>query len=117
MKFQNVTNKEEFLKAYENGIYEIETFKIQDDGTKVYQISDNRFNRVSWLLSKHELGYEVSYHDNYEPFTVYFAMDGNTIEIKQALQNGKCYKAQKFLKKFTHVCMFANCFINFGLCN
>ena len=36
---------------------------------------------------------------------------------EDAIQNGKNYRAEKFLKKYSHVCMFANCFVNFGLCN
>lgn len=116
MKIENTTNKEGFLKALENGAFEIETIEIQDNGKIVYKITDNRLNVVSWYLHRFENNYAIEYK-GIDAFTVYCTMNGNKIEIDNAIQNGKNYKAEKFLKKFSHVCMFANCFVNFGLCN
>lgn len=116
MKFQNVTNKEGFLKAVEGGLFEIKTIKIEDSGKIEYEISDNRFNKVTWILHKFENNYAIEYK-GIDPFNVYCTMNGDNIQIEHAVLNGKNYKAEKYLKKFTHVCMFANCFINFGLCD
>lgn len=116
MKIENITNKEGFLKALENGVFEIETIEIQNNGKIVYKITDNRLNVVSWYLHRFENNYAIEYK-GIDAFTVYCTMNGNKIEIDNAIQNGKNYKAEKFLKKFSHVCMFANCFVNFGLCN
>lgn len=116
MKIENTTNEEGFLKALEIGTFEIETIEIQDSGKIVYKITDNRLNAVSWYLHKFENNYAIEYK-GIDAFTVYCAMNGNKIEIDNAIQNGKNYRAEKFLKKYSHVCMFANCFVNFGLCN
>lgn len=112
MKITNTTKKVDFLKAIENGIYEIEA--VQNG---MYKISDNRFNKVTWELKKEDLGYSVSYRGAIDPFTVYFAMEQDEFDIVKATINGKTYKADKFLKKFSHVCILANCFINFGFCD
>lgn len=116
MRIENMTNKKEFLKAFESGFFEIEMLEAQVTGKKIYKISDNRFNTVSWILHKFENNYAIEYK-GVDPFTVYCSMENNNIEIEHAIQNEKKYKADRFLKKFNHVCMFANCFVNFGLCN
>ena len=112
MKITNTTQKVDFLKAVENGIYRIEV--IQNG---MYRISDNSLNKVSWELRKEDLGYSVSYKGAIDPFKVYFTMEQENINVFKATINGKTYKADKFLKKFSHVCIIANCFINFRFCN
>ena len=116
MKVKNVTDKNEFLKAMEKGLFGIELVEDQD-GKKVYKISDKRANRLDYILHKFENNYVIEYDGCDATFTVYCTMKNNYFDITEAKQNGKTYKSERYLKKFNHVCMFANCFVAFGLCD
>lgn len=116
MKIQNMANKENFIKAYDDGLFEIELMKKEETGKKVYRFSDNRLNTVSWILHKYENKCAIEYNGDV-PFTVYCSMDNNNIEIDHAIMNGKTYRADRYLKKFEVVCILTNCFTNFGLCD
>ena len=116
MRIENTTNKNEFLKAMEKSLFAIELLEDQY-GKKVYKISDKRANRLDYILHKFENNCAIEYDGLDATFTVYCTMESNYFDITEAKQNGKTYKSERYLKRFGHVCMFANCFVAFGLCD
>lgn len=117
MKVKNVTNKNEFLKAMERGLFGIELVEDQD-GKSCYLLIDNRLGRMEWTLCKMDNeNYSLEYKGKEDPFRAYFTVENNSFEVVKAKHKGKTLKAEKYLKKFNHICMYAHCYILFDLCN
>ena len=109
MKFTNMTTKEQYEKVKRgcNFVFEYvpHTATGYEDNRKYITI--NEPNRHKYFLSavtdKDFYLSEVDEGAHYSSFSVWFYIDGDTVTIKEASENGRSYKADKFLKRYVSI--------------
>ena len=94
-----------------------DNYKLENIQKLKWRMTDTTCNSVEWILIFNNNFNEYTLHSNdkYQSFTVWFLMNGNNIEILKAIYNGRNEESINYLKKYSRICMLANCFLQMNL--
>ena len=123
IKFENITPLDkfkEYIKWQNLKIREDQLLTVRPNiitGKRVWNITD-RFNNEWNIVFNGRVDewsiFNVCNKRTDIPFRVDIVSCGNKIEIHKAEENGRKLKADRYLKKFQEISMFANCLIQLG---
>jgi len=101
MKIINKTD----LKDFKDNFLQYYNVRYCDNGC--WLIGNIQFNHQNWQLRFISVNEWKLFHIQ-ENFNIYFLMSGNNIEIGKVVKNGRTYKSDKYLKKYTDLILMVN---------
>lgn len=123
IKFENITPLDkfkEYIKWQNLKIREDQLLTVRPNiitGKRVWNITDRFDNEWNIMFNGRVDEWSIFNVCNKRteiPFRVDIISCGNKIEIYGAEENGRKLKADRYLKKFQEISMFANCLIQLG---
>lgn len=91
--FTNTTTANQYAKAKEHWRYFLEA------GENETIIHEQLYDRA-YIVRPDDNGYTLDYTDKYNNLNILFQVDGDTVTIEAATDNGKHYQADKYLTKY-----------------